>query len=248
MDGNIATAYWQNPDSQEQQFITTWSVPPAPMLSNTQIIYLYSSRKTELGNAYIRTVLQWNWNYSQKWQVSTWSYRSDPPAAQFTTPVEVLPGDVLHATINSSGVDHGQGYFNIPGTLLALLWRPEYGFMSTCILGLACMGGLNPIWYPPTFRTCMKGIRIRFGSLRKRVFIPWIPQKSPNALYGHHPVIVSQSSSAGEVDFCYGTVATASLSAAIGTVWGLDSIIGVFGVGTDGSNGIDSQSLMFTEK
>ena len=98
--------------------------------------------------------------------------------------------------------------------------------LTWCIETLECYGITGASSYPDTFRTPMTAIDLRTGTTNPA--IAWAPSNSVTDC-GQHTIVVSNSSTAGEVDLCYGTVGPASVAA---VSWGANRL-DIFGLGTD---------------
>lgn len=173
-------------------------------------------------------VLQWDWDGGKTWAVASWYADGQTGTSFHSTPVTVNAGDTLVGVMSLTGQSGSNFNYlcefqGLAGTQLPITNVPE---LTWCCQTLECYGITSAMSYPPTFRTPMKGINIKCGSITPT--ISWAVNNGVTDC-GQHTEVVSNSADNGEVDLCYGTVADATLSAVTWSSGRLD----IFGLGVD---------------
>jgi len=226
-NGWITNSAWtNNTGTPISYFATTWRVPPAPIGRSNQVVFLFSGIQN--ATMIFQPVLQWNWDGGKTWAVSSWYADSKTGTSFHSTPVTVHAGDTLVGVMsltgsNGSNFNYLCEFQGITGSQLPITNVPE---LTWCCQTLECYGITSAMSYPVTFRTPMKNINIKCGSVTPS--ISWAINNGVTDC-GQHTVVVSNSADSGEVDLCYGTVADATLSAVTWAPGRLD----IFGLGTD---------------
>jgi hypothetical protein len=203
--GWITYAYWNNVTGTPiSSFATTWVVPPPPSSQSGQLIYLFNGISPSTLDWILQPVLQWGsspiggGNY---WAVASWFVNSPPGPAYHSTLVSVNSGDTLVGvmTLNSqSGTFNYNCIFQgIANTSLDIQNVQELTWSAET---LEAYGLTQCSDYPNTLETAMKAINIQTGSVHP--LISWNATDTVTDCQ-QHTIVVSNSSTSGEVDLYY---------------------------------------------
>jgi hypothetical protein len=201
--GWITYASWTNDiGTPVSRFATTWTVPPEPLTSNGQTIFLFSGIQNS--TMIYQPVLQWGPSAAgggANWAVSSW-YAASTGHSFYTTPVNVNVGDVLTGVMvmtGTSGAQHSYSceFDGIANTTLNITNVEE---LTWCIETLEAYSITAATDYPNTFSTPMTGINLTTGTTHPA--ITWTATDVVTDC-GQHTIVVDNSSTSGEVDICY---------------------------------------------
>jgi hypothetical protein len=105
----IAYAGWLNTTGDPvSQFVSTWTVPPAPADQSRQLIYLFNGMQTADGQIILQPVLQWGNHGTDKdgvnrtgpfWTAASWIVGGPYGTATHSQHVPVNDGDILVGAI-----------------------------------------------------------------------------------------------------------------------------------------------------
>lgn len=106
----IAYAGWLNTTGNPvSQFVSTWTVPPAPDDQASQLLYLFNGMQTADGQIIVQPVLQWGDHGADDdgvnrsgpfWTAASWIVGGPYGSAMHSHHVPVSPGDILVGAIN----------------------------------------------------------------------------------------------------------------------------------------------------
>lgn len=207
----IAYAGWSNGSgSSITSFSTTWTVPPPPSQTDNQLIFLFNGIENFGANfGILQPVLQWGWSEAggeAAWMVASW-YVTHDGTALHSPLVPVKPGDTLTGVMTLAGVNRTPGaqtsfdyhcvFDGLPATALNVRNINELYWCNQVLEAYRLTGCAD---YPNTASTAMKSIEIRTGAVNPTVL--WSPVNAVTDC-GQHVVVVSNSSTAGEVDLFY---------------------------------------------
>jgi hypothetical protein len=194
--GWVSWADWRNTAADPiVSFVARWTVPPAPLQSNDQTVYLFNALQDAAGNHILQPVLQWGpspalGSGSQWGAASFWlGGATDPLFCSEFVPLQ--PGTAVTGRMEVSLQDNGLfscscSFDGLPGTELTAENLPP--LVDACMtLEAYGIGGGAP--YPPTPATDFDSIDVRVGAS---------PAGMSWALYGGASV-----SSAGVVEVVY---------------------------------------------
>ena len=209
--GWITYASWTNSTGKPvTSFSTQWVVPPEPIARAGQTIFLFNGIQNS--TMIYQPVLQWGGSAAgggNHWTVASWYVDGQGGPAFHSNLVQVNPGDVLTGVMTMTGQSGTQFSYNCEFQGIANTGLPisNVDELTWCIETLESYGITGAPCYPDTFRTPMRAINLRTGATN-----PAIAWSTTNAVTdcGQHAVVVSNSSTAGEIDLCYGTVASGS--------------------------------------
>lgn len=211
--GWIAYAYWNNGTGTPiSSFSTTWSVPQEPSTRSGQLIYLFNGIQNYGTNfGILQPVLQWGSSPAgggEYWAVASW-YVTSGGNAYHTAAVKVSPGDVLRGVMRLTKTNTGPGqpttydysseFQGIPNTTLNIQQISE---LLWCNETLEAYGVTQASDYPDAAETAYRDIDITTGGTNPTV--TWTPVSSVSDV-GQHAVVISNSSTGGEVDVFYGS-------------------------------------------
>ncbi|MCJ1320397.1 hypothetical protein MMC15_005736 [Xylographa vitiligo] len=233
--GWITNAGWSNNTGTPiSSLSTSWRVPKGPIArtqpnGGRQIIFLFNGIQNS--TMIYQPVLAWGSNGSNTgefWTAGTWYADGQNGPTFHSDFVPVSEGQLLTGVITMTGQSDSQFSYNcqfdgIPNTALPISNVEQ---LTWACQTLECYGITGAMSYPPIYCTRMFNISITTGSTNPS--INWSTGTGV-ADCGAHTQVVSNSSQAGEVDLCYGTVAAPSLSAVAWSSNRLD----VFGLGTN---------------
>lgn len=129
----ITYAEWQNTTGGPiTQFVSTWTVPPAPANRSSQLIYLFNGMQTADGQIIVQPVLQWGDHGTGNdgvnrtgpfWTVASWLVGG--PSATHSRHVPVNAGDILVGAItladqSENGFSYSCQFEGISETQLAV--------------------------------------------------------------------------------------------------------------------------------
>jgi hypothetical protein len=215
--GWITDARWSRPAAPVTSFSTTWRVPPEPATQSGQTIFLFNGMQDPAGHWILQPVLQWGksaiggGNY---WSIQSWWVEGNPlsPGIRrqggraFSTPVpvQVNPGDVLTGTMSLSNYfgDIFSYYCEFEGVAGTSLSITSYQELPVCYETLECYNITRCSDYPAGDRTRMESIVITTQETANPVVVDW-SVKNWVTDCGQNTVIVSNSSTNGEVDLYY---------------------------------------------
>jgi hypothetical protein len=127
----ITSAGWMNTTGRPiTRFATTWTVPPAPALEASQLIYLFNGIEPSDGQAILQPVLQWGDSGTDKdgqnrtgpfWTAASWLVGGPDGSAIHTPHVRVNSGDVLVGVItltaqSGAGFEYACEFEGLAGT------------------------------------------------------------------------------------------------------------------------------------
>ncbi|HVB63605.1 MAG TPA: hypothetical protein VNE17_02665, partial [Nitrolancea sp.] len=204
--GWITYTSWTNATGTPiSSFSTTWTVPPAPATQSGQLIYLFNGIEDAGFNWIYQPVLQWGvggaggGNY---WAIASWYVDGPGGAAFHSNLIQVNSGDVLVGVMTLTGQSGGKFSYNCQFQGIA-----NSGYAINNISELVwCNETLEAYRitqcsdYPHTDLTSFRNINIQTGSTTPAV--TWTPTDQVTDC-GQHAVVVSNSSTAGEVDLYY---------------------------------------------
>lgn len=205
-NGWIAYGYWINDTGKPvTSFRTTWRVPPAPINSDGQTIFLFNGiDPSNPSAAILQPVLQWGNSFAgggDYWSVASW-YVLGNGQAFFTPLVKVNEGDQVVGVMKLTG--QGNGTFSytsefegIAGTTLPVLNVAELVWLNET---LEVYGITDCSDYPDTDYTGMRHIAIQTGDTTPEVTWTHVDQVTD---CGQHVVVASDSATDGEVDLYY---------------------------------------------
>lgn len=214
--GWITSAYWNNDTgSSVDSFSTTWTVPPAPADDDGQLIYLFNGMQDFGANVgIVQPVLQWGESPAgggASWQLASWYVSKQGPTAHSKL-VPVNAGDVLVGVITMTGVlrppqspprfEYTCTFQGQPDTLLTVHNLVE---LTQCVQTLEAYRITKCSDYPDTVSTAMTAIAIRTGTTNPSM--SWTAVDSVTDC-NQHTIIVSNSSTNGEVDLYYANPST----------------------------------------
>ncbi|KAJ6459484.1 hypothetical protein C8R47DRAFT_1244198 [Mycena vitilis] len=148
--GWITDAQWLNPsDVPIASFKTSWTVPPAPVGKDDQLLYLFNCLEPGSGDAILQPVLQYGTSRlggGEFWSVASW-YLYDGAGVFTSSLVPVDVGQHLGAEIQLVGTSTGPAYSytsqftNIPGTGIIVSGAEEMKWASITLeaYGLTAM-------------------------------------------------------------------------------------------------------------
>lgn len=214
----IAYATWSNDTGVAlASFETTWIVPPPPATQSGQVIFLYNGIQNS--TSIFQPVLQWGSNGAfggNYWVVACWcvTNMADGQLNMFhSTMARVNPGDVLIGVMTLFRRRHG----NVPG-IDRFSYNIEFRGIhhvgikefnceecTLCCETLEAFRIMACTDYPDTDRTAFTGINIQTCDGTSPLTNPttiWTPVNQVTDC-GQHVVVVSNSSTAGEVDIYY---------------------------------------------
>jgi hypothetical protein len=203
--GWITYAYWNNGTGTPiSSFATTWVVPPPPSSQDGQLIFLFNGIQNS--TMIYQPVLQWGpgsaaggGNY---WAVASWYADGQGGQAFYSNLVTVNPGDTLVGVMTLTGQTGSSFNYNcvfqgIPQTSLPIENVQE---LTWCAQTLEAYNLTQCSDYPNTLETAMKAIDIQTGSVHP--VISWTAEDVVTDC-GQGTVVVSNSSTSGEVDLKY---------------------------------------------
>jgi hypothetical protein len=202
--GWITYASWSNNTGTPVSRMTTqWTVPPEPSTKNGQTIFLFPGIQNS--TMIYQPVLQWGpsaaggGNY---WAVASWYADGQGGHSFFSSLERVNAGDVLTGEMTLTGTSGTQHSYScdFAGIANATLPITNVEELTWCIETLEAYGITAATDYPDTFETAMTHIDLETGATHPT--ITW-SANDPVTDTGQHSVVVSNDTSAGEVDLCY---------------------------------------------
>ncbi len=205
--GWITYAYWSNTTGTAvSHFSTTWTVPPAPATQNGQTIFLFNGIQNAIPMI-LQPVLQWGpsaaggGNY---WAIASWFADGQNGAANYSTLVQVNPGDSLTGLMTltnqtTQGFSYRCEFVGFANTILNIQNTLELAWNVETLEAYSIATCSD---YPDTTKTAMVAIGIQTGSTA-----PALAWTAVNAVTdcGQQTSIVSDSATSGEVDLFYRT-------------------------------------------
>jgi hypothetical protein len=204
--GWITYAYWNNGTGNSiTRFTTTWTVPAAPPALDGQTIFLFNGIQN-YGQNYgiLQPVLQWGPSAAgggAYWAVASW-YVTSGGQAFHTNLVPVNTGDTLVGVMALTGqsgslFNYTSEFQGISGTSLPVQNIAE---LLWCNETLEAYNINQCSDYPASNVTVLASIGIQTGSVNPP--LNWTPVNNVQDC-GQHTVVVSNSSTNGEVDIHY---------------------------------------------
>jgi hypothetical protein len=204
--GWIAYAYWNNGSGLPlSTFQATWQVPPPPATPSNQTIFLFNGIEN-YGTDYgiLQPVLQWGSSAAGGgtfWSVASWYVLSNGQAFH-TQLVQVNPGDILVGVVTLTSQSGNAFSYNcefqgVTGTSLPVQNIAE---LLWCNETLEAYQIDQCSDYPATTRTDFRTIDIQTGSVAPT--LNWTPVNRVTDC-GQQAVVVSNSSTVGEVEIYY---------------------------------------------
>jgi hypothetical protein len=141
----ITYAGWSNTSGNPIiKFLSTWSVPPAPAMESSQLLYLFNGVEPANGQIIVQPVLQWGDSGADEdgqnrtgpfWTVASWIVGGPDGSASHTPHILVNPGDLLVGAITllqqtRSGFVYNCEFQRLPSTTLA---TPEISELVWCV-------------------------------------------------------------------------------------------------------------------
>ncbi len=231
--GWISYAYWSNNSGNAiNSFATTWVVPPEPSTQSGQTIFLFNGIQNS--SMIYQPVLQFGpsaaggGNY---WAVASWYVDGQGGIANHGPLVRVNVGDVLVGimTLTGSG-PFGFDYDCEFQGLNAGLTIQNVEQLTWACETLEAYGITACSDYPDTQETAFRGINMQTGG--SGAPLAWTPVNGVTDC-GQSCVVVSNSSSGGEVDIFYGDSAAIVLGGVAPVASNADGRLEVFANGTD---------------
>jgi hypothetical protein len=232
--GWISYAYWNNATGNAiTSFSTTWVVPPEPAAQDGQTIFLFNGIQNS--SWIYQPVLQFGTSEAgggNYWAVASWYADGQGGAAYYSQLVPVNPGDVLVGVMTltgsgASGFDYECVFQGIANTDLPVQNVQQ---LTWCAETLEAYNIKQASDYPATQETAFRDISIQTGGIN-----PTIAWTAVDAVTdcGQNCVVVSNSSTNGEIDIFYGTSAAIVLGGVANVGVNADGRLEVFGNGTD---------------
>ncbi|RSL16088.1 hypothetical protein EDE15_1597 [Edaphobacter aggregans] len=201
--GWIVYAGWTENTKPVSYFTTSWVVPPAPAVSENQLLFLFNGIQND--TMIYQPVLQWGVSAAgggPYWAVASWYADGQNGKSFHTNLVRVTPGQVLVGVMNetaqsATGFSYNCQFAGIANTSLPITNVQQ---LTWCVQTLECYGLQKCTDYPATCRTEMKAIQIQAGGAN--VTPAWTAY-NPVTDCGQKAVIVSNASPGGEVDLYY---------------------------------------------
>jgi hypothetical protein len=214
----ITSAGWMNTTGNPiTRFATTWTVPPAPTTSASQLIYLFNGIEPANGQVILQPVLQWGDSGPDKdgqnrtgafWTAASWLVGGPDGSALHTPHVGVNPGDVLVGVItltaqSAAGFEYTCEFEGLGGTAMPTQPIAE---LAWCVQTLEAYEGnrspppaydlSNPAEYPAADSVSFGQIAIVTNATGPAG--AWTVQNTVSG-YGEQTQIVTNASTAGEV-------------------------------------------------
>jgi hypothetical protein len=216
--GWITYASWINDTGTPvSSFATTWVVPPAPATQSDQTLFLFNGIQSSAW--IVQPVLQWGKAFhgagGNYWAVASW-YADGPGGPAFPSGlVAVNPGDVLIGVItltarSAKGFTYKCEFEGIPQSSIVIQNEGELTWLAET---LECYGITRCSDYPATQDTKMTGINVKAGEFSPSLV--WTPTDAVSEC-GQHTVVVSNSSTSGEVDLWYRGATGIALTGGLG--------------------------------
>ena len=149
-------------------FVSTWVVPPAPVTSNGQTLFIWNGLQDSAGNAVIQPVLEWDSNLNS-WGAQCWYVYSG--GSQTSSRVTVSPGTQLVGltTLNSvsgSSYTYECQFQGISGTQLTISNMPLMNapFIVLETYGVPESQGTTTYNYNPSCYDAFTSVAIKVGS------------------------------------------------------------------------------------
>lgn len=205
-DGWEAYAWWDSGASTSiTRLATSWVVPPAPLTSSAQTVFLFNGIQNTGSNfGILQPVLQWGSSAAGGgafWSVASW-YVTSAGQAFHTTPVKVQPGTKLVGVMTETGVSgslhsYSSTFQGIAGTTLPV---QNIALLHWANQTLECYGIKSCTDLPPALDTALTAIDLQTGA--KHPALSW---NAVNAITncGQRAVVRSNANPGGEVDLWY---------------------------------------------
>ena len=204
--GWIAYASWTNATGQPvTAFRTTWRVPPAPVTSSGQTIFLFNGiDPADTTAAILQPVLQWGHSGAGGgpwWSIASW-YVTGSGEAFHTDLVPVNEGDSITGVMKltekaGATCSYTSEFEGIAGTTLPVLSVAE---LVWCNETLEAYGITACSDYPNTDLTAMTEIALQTSA--GAAPLSWTPTDRVTDC-GQHALVASDSASSGTVDLFY---------------------------------------------
>jgi hypothetical protein len=245
--GWIADSYWNdgNSASPVTSFSTTWTVPPAPASRDGQTIFLFNGQQWQVGSsvAILQPVLQWGVSSAgggNYWSVACWYVTGS--TAMYSPLVSVNTGQSLTGVMNMTGRT-GNNYSyscQFPGIANASLSVQNIPQMTQMYETLEAYSLSQCSDYPNINDTAFTGIKMVTGS--SNAALSWSAQSRVTDC-GQKAVVLSNSSTSGEVDLYYRSTqsnanAALAFQANTGTLWTWTGAAGTTGFGASAVDGM----------
>jgi hypothetical protein len=191
-------------------FATSWVVPPPPVTSSGQTIFIFNGIQNDVGHI-LQPVLQWGSSGAgggDYWGVASW-YAENGPSLH-TGLIRVDPGTVLRGVMaaiplrpspGGSSFSYSCQFFGIEGTFVPVHAIPELTF---AVETLEVVHVTRCSDYPDAVCTQMTDIEIKLEA--DQAVFAWNAADLVTDC-GQRAVVVSSASPGGEVDFFYGPAA-----------------------------------------
>jgi hypothetical protein len=198
--GWVVDTVWENPHpANVRLFNSTWQVPPAPLVWDNQLIYLFEGM-TNVSHI-LQPVLQYGSSVDgggAYWSIASW-YVSSNGAAIFTAAVPVAVGSAFQGSIamlshNGTSFSYSCTFSGVPQTQLVV---SGIGVLKTCYETLEGYGLNAESEYPNAPETTFYNILIELASGFPQMH--WTPQVYMNQ-FGQHATVISNSSTNGAVE------------------------------------------------
>jgi hypothetical protein len=208
-NGWIAWTSWINADSAKNpvtSFSTTWTVPTNPTTTTPQLIYLFNGMQAGTGTSryIVQPVLQWGVSPAgggAYWAITNWFVTSGGSALHGSL-VRVNAGTRLTGIISFLSAAGGNYIYRsifsgYPDSTSIL--TPPVIQATELDEALESTGITTPnTQYPPDSLVRMMGILISEGTINPT--LTWTPQRSADTTVTQRAVVISNSSTNGEVD------------------------------------------------
>jgi hypothetical protein len=202
--GWIAYGGWtDNTGFAITNFQTTWKVPPPPTTGSGQTIFLFNGIQNS--TMIYQPVLQWGSSAAgggAYWAVASWYADGQTGQSFHSSLVRVNPGDTLVGVMaltqsSTAGYSYGCQFTGIANTSLPIQNVEQLTWANET---LEVYGITQPSDYPDAFETKMRGISL--STAGSSTSLSWDANNAVTDV-GQHCVVVSNSSTNGEVDLCY---------------------------------------------
>jgi hypothetical protein len=155
----ITYAGWLNvTGSPVTQFLSTWTVPPAPADQSSQLLYLFNGMQTADGQIIVQPVLQWGDHGADNdgvnrtgpfWTVASWIVGGPDGSATHTPHIQVSPGDNLVGAItlanqSPNGFVYNCGFQGLTDTQFSTDTIAELVWCVETLEAYELLGSQNP--------------------------------------------------------------------------------------------------------
>lgn len=198
------------------KFVTTWTVPPAPAVQASQLLYLFNGIEPANGQVIVQPVLQWGDSGADEdgqnrtglfWTVASWIVGGPDDSATHTPHIAVNPGDKLVGVVtlanqSAAGFVYNCEFQGLAGTTLV---TPPISELVWCVETLETyelQGNHNPP-YDLDAAAKYPGASVTFEAIGIATNPPapvgmWTADDIVS-LYGEHTTITTNSTANGEV-------------------------------------------------